>query len=128
MSKNTKLFVVLVIVGVTALWVVTHPPRWWLNMTKSVSLDNPVQTGESLVNQYECRRCHQIGNRGALKAPDLAGVTQGFTDDDLRQWLINPRSTKSDSRSTAMPNFFLSDSEIEVIVAYLQWLDNDQQD
>lgn len=113
----------LAIVGVTALWVVTHPPRWWLNMTKSVNLDNPIQTGEALVNQYECRRCHQIGGQGAFKAPDLRGITQRFTDAELRQWLINPRSAQN-NKGTAMPNFFLSDSEIKAITAYLRWLDN----
>lgn len=76
------------------------------------------------MEQHECRRCHQIGGQGALKAPNLAGITQHVNDPaqiTLRLWLQNPQAVKGD---TAMPNFHLSDSEIEAILLYLAELDN----
>ena len=117
---------IALLMGVTVLllvaWVVLAPPRFWLNMTKSVT--PTAATGAQLVAQYECRACHRIAGQGALKAPGLDGVT--LRNDDpvhvtLRLWLRDPGAVKGD---TAMPNFRLSDSEIEAILAYL--IENDQ--
>jgi cytochrome c1 len=62
--------------------------------------------------------------RARSRRPSLDGVT--LRSDDLvhvtlRLWLRDPRAVKGD---TAMPNFRLSDSEIEAILAYL--IENDQ--
>ncbi len=120
MRRFTPLAIVLVI-GII-LWFVLAPPRFWLNMTKSVTPS--AATGEQLVVEYNCRQCHRIGGEGALKAPDLTGITQRAGDPalvDLRLWLRNPKAVKP---NTAMPNFHLSDSEIEAILLYLTALDS----
>jgi mono/diheme cytochrome c family protein len=117
---------IAILIGVLVVlffaWFVLAPPRFWLNMTKSVA--PTAATGAQLVEQYECRSCHRIAGTGAIKAPSLDGVT--LRSDDLvhvtlRLWLRDPRAVKGD---TAMPNFRLSDSEIEAILAYL--IENDQ--
>lgn len=80
-----------------------------------------------LVGDYDCRGCHQIGGEGAIKAPGLTGITQRVEDPilvSLRLWLRNPKAIE---RNTAMPNFNLSDSEIDAILAYLAELDNQKQ-
>ncbi|RMG95981.1 MAG: cytochrome c [Chloroflexi bacterium] len=109
-----------VLIPIIVLWFVFAPPRWWLNLTKSVDLTDPVATGQALVEKYECRSCHKIGGAGALKAPDLNGVTERLDEVAIRLWLRNPRAVKG---NTPMPNFHLSDSEIEALVAYLTALD-----
>ena len=53
--------------------------------------------------------------------PNLKGVTGRLDAVSLRQWLRQPRSIKWD---TPMPDFRLSDPEIEAIVSYLQHLDD----
>jgi cytochrome c2 len=107
---------------VAVAWFLLSPPRFWLNLTKQV---NPrPEVGAQLVDQYDCRSCHQIAGVGALKGPSLQGITQLINDPAqvmLRLWLQNPKAVKSD---TAMPNFYLSDSEIAAILAYLKQLDN----
>ena len=117
---------IAILIGVLVVlffaWFVLAPPRFWLNMTKSVA--PTAATGAQLVEQYECRSCHRIAGTGAIKAPSLDGVT--LRSDDLvhvtlRLWLRDPRAVKGD---TAMPNFRLSDSEIEAILASL--IENDQ--
>lgn len=110
------------LVGLTAVlvllaWFIISPPRFWLNLTKAVDLTNSVTTGAELVATYECRGCHRIDGQGALKAPVLDDVVMRLDDVSLRLWLRNPRAVKG---TTAMPNFHLSDSEIEAIVAYLK--------
>ena len=97
------------------------PPRVWLNMTKSVEPSS--QVGADRVEGYECRRCHRIGGTGGLKGPNLQGITRAVGDPanvSLRLWLRDPGGVKP---NTAMPNFHLSDTEIEAILAYLAELD-----
>jgi mono/diheme cytochrome c family protein len=120
---NTKRFALLAagVMLVLGAWLVAAPPRFWLNWTKSVS--PTAASGAQLVEQYECRNCHKIAGEGALKAPSLDGVTRAAGDPaqvTLRLWLRDPRAIKGD---TAMPNFRLSDSEIEAILAYLNEVD-----
>ena len=116
MPRNRlRLFVVLVFVAFAA-WLILIPPVWWLNLTKSVDLSEPVAAGERVIQRYECRKCHYIGGSGALQAPELGGVTRRLDFVSLRSWLRNPQAVKG---NTTMPNFRLSDSEIEAIVAFL---------
>lgn len=119
---------IAILIGVFAVlivaWFMLAPPRFWLNMTKAVTPD--ATTGAQLVEQYECRNCHRIAGQGALKAPSLDGITLRSDDPvhvTLRLWLRDPRAVKGD---TAMPNFRLSDSEIEAILAYLIEIDQNK--
>lgn len=106
---------------ILGLWLVLHPPRPILNLLRRV--DPSPETGAMLVERYGCRRCHRIGDRGGILAPDLNGITRRVEDPAhvvLRLWLRDPQGIKP---GTAMPNFHLSDSEIEAILAYLKELD-----
>lgn len=99
-----------------------NPPRFWLNLIKRV--EPTPEVGDMLVQKYGCRNCHSIGGRGAQKAPSLHGITDNPKDPALvtiRLWLRNPKSIK---RDTAMPNFRLSDSEIEAVISHLKLLDD----
>ena len=104
-------------VASVALVALAGPPRFVLNLIKPVDLTNAVAAGSILVDRYACRTCHRIGGRGALTAPDLAGVSSRLSPGALRLWLSNPAAVKG---GTAMPNYWLSDGEIEAILAYLQ--------
>ncbi|MCB0112554.1 MAG: cytochrome c [Caldilineaceae bacterium] len=117
-AKRNSLFVGIGIVLVIG-WLVLAPPRFWLNLTKPV--EPTAEIGAQLVESYECRDCHRIGGEGALKAPGLDAIVQRQQSADpalvtLRLWLRNPDAVKP---NTAMPNFRLSDSEIEAILLYL---------
>jgi mono/diheme cytochrome c family protein len=98
-------------------WLLLSPPRFLLNWTKPVQPTAAI--GAQLVEQYECRSCHKIAGEGALKAPSLDGSAKSGINREqvtLRLWLRDPSAVK---RDTAMPNFRLSDSEIEAILVYL---------
>ncbi len=115
----------LIAVGVLLLlaWLWLAPPRFVLNLVKRVDLSDPVAAGAALVEKYGCRDCHRIGGQGASLAPNLAGVTKRHDRSALQAWLRNPRAVKSNA---AMPNFRLSDMEIDAILAYLQYLDTSE--
>ncbi|PWH20011.1 MAG: hypothetical protein DDG59_01450 [Anaerolineae bacterium] len=110
--KVSLLIPVLILLGILFL-----RPRWFLNLTKRVEI-SPA-SGAALVEKYNCRQCHQIDGKGALKAPSLDGIAQRLDQETLRLWLANPRKIKA---NTAMPNFSLSDSEIDAIIEYLTQL------
>lgn len=116
MKRKAILIPVILLVAIVA-WLLIAPPRWWLNLTKPIDLTDPIGAGAKLIDQYNCRSCHQIDGEGALKAPDLTGVAQRLDEVTLRTWLENPQAIKG---NTAMPNFRLSDSEIAALLAYLQ--------
>jgi len=108
---------------VVSLWFAFSPPRFWINLTKRVDLSQPVRTGEVLVNRYECRNCHLIGGNGGWIAPSLDGVTEQMEAETLHAWLRDPESIGG---PTAMPDFSLSDTEIEAIIAFLEALDSNR--
>ena len=111
---------IIILLAFFLVWQVLFPARFWLNIIKNVDLSDPAATGEWLVQKYDCQKCHRIAGEGALKGPDLMGVTEKLSDTEIRRWLGNPGSVE---RGTAMPDFRLSDSEITAIIAYLRRLD-----
>jgi mono/diheme cytochrome c family protein len=117
MMRNRLYPAVLLLMIGAAVWLVFNPPRFWLNWTKRVE---PTATvGAQLVEQYGCRSCHRISGQGSLKAPTLDGRISSRDDSAqaaMQQWLRNPKAVRS---ATAMPNFHLSDSEIDAILVYL---------
>jgi cytochrome c2 len=86
-----------------------------------VDLSDPARAGAQVVEKYDCRRCHRIDGRGALKSPDLEGVTHRLDEVSIRVWLLDPKAVNA---NTAMPAFHLSDGEVTALVAYLTDLDS----
>jgi mono/diheme cytochrome c family protein len=110
-----KVAPLLLTIVVLILLVLILRPRWYLNITKQVEVSPTV--GAALVEQYNCRSCHIVDGEGALKAPGLDDAAKRQSVDTLYGWLANPRSMRA---NTPMPNFRLSDSEINAIILYLQ--------
>lgn len=107
----------LVLLLMIVLWFVIAPPRPWLNLIHRV---NPTpETGARLVAQHDCQNCHRVAGEGALVGPDLDKLLTYADPMVVRLWLQNPKAIKS---NTPMPNFHLSDTEIEAIMAYLETL------
>lgn len=110
----------VIAIGFIVLWLAFAPPRFWLNLTKRVDLVDAALTGSSLVEQYDCRGCHVIDAEGQPYGPTLDGVSRRLDSVSLRIWLRDPAAIIPD---TKMPNFHLSDSEVEALVAYLKEID-----
>ena len=84
-----------------------------------------------IIKSKGCGACHRIpGVAGAMgtigpslkgfgERPRIAGNRLENTDENLRDWLKNPKKIKSD---TMMPNLGLEDSEIETLIAFLKTL------
>lgn len=75
-------------------------------------IDLSAQNGETLFKQ--CAACHSIGG-GRLVGPDLAGVSERRSEQELIKYIQNP----ADFDVVLMPPQPLSDSEIKEILAYI---------
>lgn len=75
-----------------------------------------IARGRDLIGQRACLGCHVIGRQGAQVGPTLNGIAERRDTDFLRRKLADPTVDKATSM---MPNFGLSDDEIEAILAYL---------
>ncbi len=75
-----------------------------------------LKAGETLVKAYDCQACHTIGEGGIDIYPDLSKIGQKLRPEWDKKFLKNPSAWNP---YTFMPNFHLSDPEIEAIVAYL---------
>ena len=122
MNRSRIILTLIAATVAIGVWLWLSPPRWWLNYMKPVDLTDPVAAGEFVIAEYGCRECHLIGKEGhQLKAPNLNGVTDRLDSVSLRLWLRDPRSIRW---KTLMPNFDLSDPEIEAISSYLYTLNH----
>lgn len=83
--------------------------------------DNPevIARGRTLVQQSACLGCHVVGTEGSQVGPSLNGIVLRRGPDFVRQKLAEPTFNNATSM---MPNFGLTEEQIEAIVAYLNTL------
>lgn len=81
-----------------------------------------IAQGETLLQQKACVGCHVVGDAGGAVGPKLNGVVTRKGVEFVRRKLIDPTFNNSTSM---MPNFGLTGSEVEAIVAFLGSLPND---
>lgn len=118
--------------------------RWTDDQTQpaTIPVDGPGVAGFEVFTRV-CSACHAIAGTpyAARLAPDLthfasrttfAAATQENNDDNLRTWLRNPPGVKpmtpglndvSAGRILGMPDFGLSEGEIDALVALLRGLE-----
>ncbi len=80
---------------------------------------DPVGKGAELFSQLDCYACHRIGDRGRFIGPDLTWLGVRKTRDWERVWLHDPPGWKP---TTFMPDFHLSDAEVDLLTAFLEQL------
>lgn len=92
------------------------------------SMNQSVEEGRQLFQQY-CQACHSIGG-GVVVGPDLDGVVQRRDLDWLAKFIARPdeliasgdpvaTELLAEYNNISMPNFGLSDIQVESILAYL---------
>ncbi len=96
----------------------------WDGSTRTVHLEtNPANEqlgrGMRIVHAKSCMVCHTINGTGGQIGPVLNGVVDRYGEAWLRDWLKDPQAIRQGSR---MPNFRLSDDEVEAVIEYLKTL------
>ncbi|MYF47490.1 MAG: cytochrome c, partial [Candidatus Dadabacteria bacterium] len=81
--------------------------------------------GESVFIEGKCARCHTLG-RGRFVGPDLMGVGDRYSRDDLIRWARNPESIYAEKKKKPinegyppMPPMNLSESDAQKVADYL---------
>jgi mono/diheme cytochrome c family protein len=81
--------------------------------------------GEKLYADQKCSMCHSVAGKGNAKGP-LDDVGSRLSDEDIRQWLINPRVMSEKAKSTRkplMPAYTkLKAEDLNALIAYLKTL------
>jgi len=99
--------------------LLSHMTRMKRNINSDAILQansDPIEAGRELFTAYDCLACHRIGDKGRFVGPNLTwvGVRKPRTWEAV--WLKDPTAYKP---GTFMPNFHLSDKEIEALTAFL---------
>lgn len=74
------------------------------------------QTGPA-VFQGECNKCHKLNGIGGKKGPDLSVIFQKRDEQYIRDYVLDPRSSKPDG---TMPPARISDHELDLVVQYIK--------
>ena len=90
-----------------------------------VSSATALVSGESVFIEGKCVRCHTIG-KGRFVGPDLLGVGERYSRDDLIRWAKDPESLYSEKKKKPinegyppMPPMNLSESDAQRVADYL---------
>ncbi len=82
-------------------------------------------SGESVFIEGKCIRCHTLG-RGRFVGPDLLGVGDRYSRDDLIRWARDPESIYAEEKKKPlndgyppMPQMNLSESDAQKVADYL---------
>lgn len=79
----------------------------------------PEETGELLLEDYDCLGCHRLGSAGRFIAPDLTWIGLRKTQEWEAIWLADPPAFKP---GTFMPNLNIPADGIDALTAFLHSL------
>ncbi len=129
--------------------IITKMPHMWLDEKQAEAVitfllsvqDNPVSQkyrktliapdkvemrGKRVLEKYNCTGCHKINEKGGDIGPDLTKEARKSRPEWLFNFLKNPHKIRPVSILKAkMPNFELSDKEINNMVEYLSYVSGD---
>lgn len=82
-----------------------------------IAITQEAAKGKLLYQNYNCTACHQLYGLGGYMGPDLTNVMSTKGKGELLARAFLKTGTQK------MPNFNLSDDEINALVAYLAYVD-----
>ena len=126
-----SLFFFLLFVALTA-----HSHWYMVNVsTDNAGLTDTVRHGKEVWEKNSCINCHSLLGEGAYFAPELGNVWTRYDGRNnaesarigIKAW-IKAQPLNVPGRRT-MPNFNLSEEELDALVDFLEWTDGiDTQD
>jgi cytochrome c2 len=79
--------------------------------------------GAKVFAEKKCSMCHSIAGAGNKKLP-LDGVGAKLSEDQIREWLVNPKEAAAKAKSTGKPvHPQLPKADLDALVGYLKSLD-----
>jgi len=86
-----------------------------------LSSSDPKETksGETLIKQFGCQGCHTVGGVGGTLGPALDNVVAKKGREFVLKKLKDP---KFDNAASAMPQFPMSDADVNALIEYMEKL------
>jgi mono/diheme cytochrome c family protein len=75
-----------------------------------------VTKGQAVYAAQHCSMCHSIAGKGNPKTP-LDDVGSKMTAEEMKKYIVNPKSVKADSKMKAFST--LSAEDLDALVTYL---------
>ncbi len=111
-QRTKKAYVFL---GLVCAYLVYTGFIYWSLPRNSYKTDRAILQGKELWQEYNCVACHQIYGLGGFLGPDLTNTYSEKGPGYIKAFLK--------SGTAVMPNFNLSDEEMEAIMAYMKDID-----
>jgi nitric oxide reductase subunit C len=106
-----------------ALTIDSH--RKFPALTNAEAISPEVIHGKDVWHKYNCINCHTLFGEGAYYAPDLTKITQHRGEAYLKAYMRDPSNFYDEKRHRRlMPRQDLSDTEIDDLLAFLDWVAN----
>ncbi|WP_370279157.1 cytochrome c [Pontibacterium sp.] len=112
-----SLFFILVFIGLTF-----HTERVLPERDHRENITPEVVLGKKVWEENNCVGCHSILGEGAYFAPELGNVYQRFGNStDAIKWFIKSRPVEGVPGRRSMPQFNLTEEELEAVAQFLKW-------
>jgi mono/diheme cytochrome c family protein len=82
----------------------------------STNVEQVKRSPEEMIAQFGCQGCHQINGSGGSLGPTLDGIVEEKSKEFMQKKLRDP---KFNNASSAMPQFPMSDEDIDAIIQFL---------
>jgi cytochrome c2 len=82
----------------------------------TVSFSQDIENGKKVYTAQKCQLCHSINGAGNKKSP-LDGVGSKLSAEDVKKWIMAPKTMKADTKMKAYPN--LPEKDLNDLVAYM---------
>jgi len=79
-------------------------------------ISDEARAGQRVFQEYNCIACHQFYGLGGYMGPDLTNVISNRGPAFARAFIV--------SGTARMPNFGLSNEEVDALIAYLSFVDS----
>jgi len=103
------------------IWLTVDTHTTIPKRTNTDNLTDEVVLGKRIWHRYNCNDCHTILGIGAYYAPDLTKAYSNRGEVWLKAFLRDPESP--DPKRRKMPNFNLTQNEIDRLVIFFKWVD-----
>lgn len=85
------------------------------------NITDSVVRGKSVWEKNNCIGCHTLLGEGAYYAPELGNVYARRGGDFIKVWIQSRPAAGTPGTRRQMPQFNLTDQELEDMVAFLKW-------
>lgn len=114
----TAVFIVMMGLNIATSESSTSTETPWTTFNPT---SNDVHGGRKIMERNGCFSCHNVDGFGGTVGPQLNGVKERKSREDLFKWIQSPYSIKP---TTRMPQYHLADEEILQIISYLETKDS----